>query len=120
MILRKHPNTKDGPAIGYWYSKYQPDLPHPQDFVQEDWDHNVRDMVIRYLESGKVLYQWRGYSGCRFCQESNGTKCLTDGTYVWPEGFAHYLLEHGVKPPRGFIYHIIEELNGQESEGPAR
>ena len=42
---------------------------------------------------------------CRFCNEFNGTGELTDGTYVWPEGLAHYVTEHNVRLPEGFVSH---------------
>ena len=31
---------------------------------------------------------------------------LSDGHYVWPFGFAHYVEAHGVKPPQEFIDHV--------------
>ena len=37
-----------------------------------------------------------------------GTKCLTlDGTWVWPEGFAHSIEAHSVRPPQEFIDHLL-------------
>lgn len=47
------------------------------------------------------------WSSCRFCGEGNGSACLTDGTYVWPGGFAHYLLNHAVRPPQEFVDHVL-------------
>src|SRR4051794_26965294 len=26
------------PRVGYWWSPAEPDLPHPEDFVDESWD----------------------------------------------------------------------------------
>jgi hypothetical protein len=103
MILPHHPNRKNKPekAIGYWSDDVK-----PQDFV-ESWDEAQRNAVVIYLGRGnKTLYRWRGISRCRFCGISNGSQCITDGTYVWPSGFAHYLLEHGVKPDAEFVDHI--------------
>ena len=113
MILPRHPDCPDKPhkAIGYWNEDV-----NPRDFVDESWDENQRNTVVSYLEitlglrhlRRKVLYRWRGSSYCRFCNQRNGSRCYTDGTYVWPSGFSHYLLEHGVKPPKEFIDHVME------------
>lgn len=36
-----------------------------------------------------------------------GTHCFTaDGSWVWPEGFAHYVEKHGVRPNKDFIGHL--------------
>lgn len=106
MILQRHPDSPRGrqKAIGYWSENIK-----PQNFVDESWDTNQRDDVISYLNStrAETLHRWRGYSSCRFCDKRNGSTCLTDGTYAWPSGFAHYLEEHGVKPDMEFIRHIL-------------
>jgi len=113
MILPHHPDRSNSreKAIGYWtdtYSRGGSELPNPKDFVDESWDTEQRNLVINYLESGKTKHRWRGISRCRFCGKSNGSTCLSDGTYVWPSGFAHYLMEHGVKPSEEFIQHALK------------
>ena len=106
--------------IGYWVSKREPELPDPHDFVDTTWDPAVRAQVAGYLKRGTTFESWRGSSWCRFegiegkgrqrppCTQGEGLgyKCLTDGTFVWPQGFAHYVEHHGVKPPQEFIDHI--------------
>ena len=90
-------------------------LPDPHDFVDHSWDLTIRDRVVRYLESGRVAIRWRGYSTCRICGKwnngkwNNGTTCITDDTYVWPEGFAHYIAEHGVRPDEEFVQHVLAQ-----------
>lgn len=32
-----------------------------------------------------------------------GSKCLTDGNWVWPEGLAHYIEAHEVRLPDEFV-----------------
>ena len=44
-----------------------------------------------------------------------GCCTLTDGTYVWPEGLAHYVSEHAVRPPEGFIKHALKNLRALRS-----
>jgi len=107
-----HPRLKKLPdlqhrAIGYWWSEYQPDLPKPQDYVDTTWDPVERDAVIAYLEAAETVHSWLGPSRCRFCNEWVGTTCLSDGTFVWPEGLPHYLREHGVRVPQEFIDHVL-------------
>lgn len=61
--------------------------------------------VLGHLLKGRRIMAYMGHSPCRFCGKDNGCAEYSDGTYVWPEGFAHYLTEHGVKPPEKFVRH---------------
>lgn len=93
--------------IGYWYSTDEPNLPMPD--VGFD---PVDPKVIEYIENGDVLDSWRGPSTCRICNHCpNGSKCLTDGTYRWPQGLAHYVRMHNTPLPDAFIEHITGEGN---------
>jgi len=135
MLLDYHPSRRSSfdpkyasKHLGYWKSDHEPDLPDPADFVDETWDESERAKVIAHLKGGSEKHAWRGYSSCRMgCTQPmkrytdllagksemvetamlNGTRCLTDGTYTWPSGFAHYVEEHGVKPPLEFIAHVL-------------
>jgi hypothetical protein len=42
-----------------------------------------------------------------FSKENMGLNDLTDGTFIWPEGFAHYLEKHAVRPPEEFVKHVL-------------
>lgn len=129
MILDKHPsqpgNTDWGGKkfIGYWHQPKHPDdppyddpeiqafidnLPHPQEYVDPEWDPIEREMVVRYLKLGTKFVGWMGSSRCRFgCELRNGSRCLTfDGSWVYPEGLAHYVEEHGVRVPQEFVDYI--------------
>jgi hypothetical protein len=45
-----------------------------------------------------------GCSYCRFgCAWIEGTGCVTDGTWIWPEGLAHYVEQHHVPLPGEFL-----------------
>lgn len=102
--------------------------PDPHDFVG-DWNAREKTAVLTYLENTKLVFaSWRGYSFCRFyhktgdsCAAKNepvladgepllGTKCFTDGEWVWPEGLAHYVRQHSVVLPRDFIDKAIRHL----------
>jgi hypothetical protein len=131
MILTRHPHLQGVPDnklgenikkkydglkfIGYWawpkteYQEASVGLPDPHDFVDETWDKIQRAACVRYLQAGKTFESWRGWSWCRFaCGERKmGSQCLTDGTYVWPQGLSHYVERHGVRLPQEFVNHVL-------------
>ena len=86
----------DGPqATGGW--------PDVCDFVTPI-DGVVSRRVASYLRSGTWFVAAAGVSRCRLCGVMNGSAELTDGTrFVWPEGLAHYVEEHGVRLPEEFV-----------------
>jgi hypothetical protein len=92
--------------IGFWSSPSEPDWPDPQTFVDASWDPLERESVALYLKSGLPIVDWMGYSACRFCGMQNGASDLSDGTYYWPEGLAHYIESHGVRLPAEFVAHV--------------
>lgn len=97
--------------VGFWYSLQEHHLPQPQHHVDTTWDPAERDIVIAYIKKGLRGSTYRGFSRCRFCQCPNGSSDQTDGTYIWPSGFAHYLEVHHVKPPQKFIDHVLKKVS---------
>ena len=103
----------DGPSEAEWLagiaetSAREPDWPDPHSFVDPSWDQDQRSTVARHLECGVLCLQYRGLSPCRFCERNNGSAEYTDGVYVWPEGLAHYVIEHGVRLPEEFVAHVL-------------
>jgi len=96
----------------YWAFgvKLEP-LPNPADHVEPDWDPTLRQAIADYLNSGMQCDAEAGYAGCRLCDKwDNGSTTLTDGTYNWPQGFAHYVDVHHVRPPDEFITHVLQQL----------
>lgn len=53
------------------------------------------------------MESYLGWAECRMpgCSKHIGSKDLSDGVWVWPEGFAHYIREHRVRPDKEFIQH---------------
>jgi hypothetical protein len=85
--------------------------PHPNEFVDRFWSFEEREKVIAYLLAGKVYNSYYGHSVCRLCGLTDlGCKDLTDGVWVWPDGFVHYLQLHAVKPPQEFVDHALGRL----------
>lgn len=114
VYLRKESPVPDGATrpeplilIGYWRGPGAPELPDPRDFVDPSWGRYDRRRVQQYLEGGMVARVYRGMSSCRFCGELVGHREQTDGTYLWPEGLAHYVAEHDVRLPAEFVCHAL-------------
>lgn len=96
--------------VGFWYpglDKQGFHYPRVEAAVDPSWDPAERALVLAYLKSGKTHEQYRGCSPCRVCGISNGSQEFTDNVYVWPEGYAHYVELHDVKPPQEFLEHIL-------------
>lgn len=100
--------------VGFWAGAGLLDgllLPDPRKLVDAAWDPLARAAVVAHLRSGDVCESYFGYSWCRFnCgrrEEHMGNKDLTDGVYVWPEGFVHYVETHLVRPPPEFVAHVL-------------
>jgi hypothetical protein len=102
--------------LGYWHRAASmaagpvgDPWPKPQDMVDEGWDASERpgaagyldrDGVASYLERGFIARAYMGLSPCRLCGQNNGCLELTDGTFLWPEGLAHYVRDHAVRVRR--------------------
>lgn len=96
--------------VGFWREFTLFDQrPDPRDLVDERWHPAQRAEVVAHLKAGRELEAYFGTSTCRICGCRNGHQDLTDGTYVWPSGYAHYVEVHGVKPPADFIAHCLRE-----------
>jgi hypothetical protein len=100
-------------GFGYWRSLYEPGLPDPAWFVDTSWVASERQQVADYLSKGHVFRYCMGFSWCRFrCDiplEAMGAGDLTDGTYCWPEGLTHYILEHNLRLPDEVVQRILAQ-----------
>lgn len=86
--------------------------PHPSSLVDSTWDARERAVVAAYVSRGGMVESWElGFSWCRFVcgapPAALGSVSFTDGTFVWPEGFHHYIVAHGVRPPPAFVAHVL-------------
>ena len=102
--------------IGYWRSDHELDWPEVTTFVDRSWDDDERLTVSGYLLRGTVIRHCMGFSLCRFCGVRNGNSEYTDGTFIWPEGLAHYIEEHGVRLPPRIVAHATSVMDRLESE----
>ena len=99
--------------VGFWWSPDELELPHPREYVDQSWDCSERDRAITYLEQSYHLTRFScGWSWCRFgCSGGESTPEMghgecTDGVWLFPEGFLHYVRHHAVKPPHDFLEHM--------------
>jgi hypothetical protein len=144
VILDRHPSMPGRwtgkKFVGYWHrcrpewaqpfsdpeiERFIASLPDPHDHVDESWDPAERAMVVERLRLGTEFVAWKGVSWCRFgCKASCGSRCLTfDGTFVWPEGLAHYVEAHDLRVPQALVDHLrdaepflVEELRRHIAE----
>ena len=96
-------------AVGYWnhdgWHSSQPvpegllaftaGFPHPPSLLEALGAATADGRARRYLRSGHTHTSFLGVSYCRFgCEWVEGSRCITDGTWVWPEGLVHYVEVH--------------------------
>jgi hypothetical protein len=114
-------------AIGYWCPAGPPPsrpsfrrpsgaaFPDPRRLVCSGRYPVDRGAVARYLRDGREYARWRGPSYCRFgCgidNSSMGSRCPTDGAWVWPEGLFHDVEAHSVLLPEEFA-RMAEAIGG--------
>lgn len=91
--------------LGFWVKPGFEHLPNPADLADPRWPQPESRRVADYLDRGQIAAVYDGESPCRLCPSPNGSRERTDGTYLWPEGLSHYVLEHGVRLPAEFLRH---------------
>lgn len=100
-------------AVGYWQCApvnrpvENDRFPNPLFLVCPAWCSRERKRILAYLWAGRTYAQWRGVSYCRFAcgipRGEMGSRCLTDGEWVWPQGLPHYVEQHQVRLPAEFV-----------------
>lgn len=98
-------------VLGWWFHERVPDAyPLPQRLVAP-WRGTAREVVVAYLRGGACMVRYPSRSWCRFaCGERGmGQRDLTDGTFVWPDGLAHYVERHDVHLPEHFVVRALAQ-----------
>ncbi len=104
--------------------------PDPLLLVDPTWAGEDRVALVKYLNDGLVWTSYFGFSYCRFAcgipHEDMGSATLTDGTWAWPEGLAHYVAAHHIALPDQFLEHaraqgftIDNSVAGPAMRGPS-
>lgn len=71
----------------------------------------AKERVAVYLRQGLVNDVYKGKAYCKLCHADLGSSDLTDGEFVWPEGYAHYVLEHNVMPDLDLLAKVLSTPN---------
>ena len=103
-------------SVGYWWWSVDPTR-----LVDPGWARGEREALASYLRTGRTYAQYLGFSHCRFeCgtpSREMGSRDLTDGSWVWPEGLVHYVTVHEIALPDEFLAHargngfVVPELD---------
>lgn len=104
--------------IGYWRGPDHPGLADPLGSIDESWDTQERDRIAEILATAATHQPGEGCSICRICGTPNGFLDLSDGTFVWPEGLAHYVTKHSVRLPIDVIQHLLAKATDVDSRPP--
>lgn len=107
------------PKVGFFAPQWSTfpnteNYPQAQDCIDLAWDETERRTVLAYMEgvmTNPPTASYRGFSTCRICNCHNGSRDYSDSVYLWPQGYPHYIEQHGVKPPQEFIHHILSRTN---------
>ena len=96
--------------IGYWRQKENEisDLPWPIENSGRLPD-DTKQKIIAYLRAGKEYAAWMGWSNCRICGRSNGSVCINNGGFVYPEGYVHYIQDHNVMPDLDLLAEVLSQ-----------
>ncbi len=102
--------------IGYWRSNRDlSELPNPKELISKDW-WKIRNKkaIVEYLKNGIECNHYFGYSSCRICSKRMGAYERHDGKYCWPDQLEHYIEEHDVILPEGFVeYALSNKITSQ-------
>jgi hypothetical protein len=99
--------------VGFWSGNGDDNHEYP------DVDESINETKIedKFLDQLKLVekYSYRqvymGYSECRVCdKEDNGDSDFTthDMSFIFPDGYRHYIEEHNIHPPENFYDYVMK------------
>lgn len=95
--------------IGYWSGEFTTGYIWPQEIASRRQIYKDVSRINSYLKGGYPAIHWKGLDHCRICKETLGSKCMTDGVWMWPEGMEHYVVRHNIRLPEEFFIHMREQ-----------
>jgi hypothetical protein len=93
-------------VIGYWEG---PETVKPIDFNWKRTNRNLLERIEDFLnpdnvkQNGFEVISYRGMSTCRICNKWNGSREYRGHGLAIPQGYLHYILEHGLIPDPALI-----------------
>ena len=66
------------------------------------------EAVLKYINKPD---RWQGHNGfakCKVCGRKNGNRDHFRDGFMYPQGYTHYLTDHGIKPPPEMIAAALE------------
>lgn len=82
----------------------------------------ARAAVLRHLARGALESFELGPSWCRVCRAGPdarlGVAAATDGAFVWPSGYSHYVRAHGERPPDALVALALAEEEARAGGEP--
>lgn len=95
---------------GFWRSDSNLLLPAPVP-NEKPWKGQRKFLeALRKIEEVARQEKYKGYSTCRLCNCKNGSVEFYYEGWAWPEGLAHYLTLHNVRPSLAFQEFILGAL----------
>lgn len=112
-VPAKKPASNKPILEGFWYSKEEPNFPDPKEFSSGKTfkGKTVFLTALREVEATAARDAYKGSSTCRICGCRNGSKTFKGDGFNWPEGYAHYIEKHNVKPTAAFIAMILKKAD---------
>ncbi|WP_437782765.1 hypothetical protein [Sorangium sp. So ce1097] len=97
--------------LGHSWCRFNPNAAVLPEITVEEFEALFEDSekTAQPAEASTATKPRRVHDGYTQCYDM-GTICLSDGTFVWPEGFAHYVKVHAVRPPKDFVRHVLREV----------
>jgi hypothetical protein len=104
----------DRTCVGFWQSDDEPHLPQP---LTNPIPHPRAADIAEYLcRSQFCRLAYGGFSTCRLCGVECGSHDFGDDCYIWPEGLAHYVVEHNIHLSPAFVAHVLQRLDESTNE----
>jgi len=95
---------------GYWRQSESEMSPLPWPTPDPGWSRRKEFLgKLEDLEVTSFHMDFMGYSRCRLCGRDNGASEFKASGWIWPEGYRHYIADHGVRPSVGFEEFILGE-----------
>lgn len=101
--------------VGFWTTREGDGLPDPRNLQSPTWERPRRHLIASYLRTASILDERALRHACAICGAPVAHRERTDGVWRWPEGLAHYVVEHGVRLPEELLERM-ERLEFQTAD----